>query len=671
MLSNFNFEVYVNVTEAIEDLAVQDIDILCADDQIRRCYLIIASIMTDYSEQVLITEIKKNHHCSMCLVSFNKREDLIRTWKSRTHEYICQMIETQRKDSDLVKDSMIIYDLKNFVWHHYLVNVHIILTVDILHQLLKRIVMRLIIWIQNLIKDHVISAAIKRTKKEVARSKKSLKQSVADVKLNYRFHQILSFVSLKLFKDFSKMKQWSDNEQKTIVQQLMTIITFLLIKRVSAALHCAWAIFDFVTLAQYTFHDSDTLRYMQHALYCINKLKAIFRKYWLSDASNTDMKEINDWCFNILKLHAMMHYTECIWMYESAQNFDTCYKEATHKFLLKNSFIWINKNDEFKTQLLQNNILHHNMTAMLEVITMLSTNSIVVLDHQLEMQITQSCRNKLNLNDYLRFFHENTFSHFDTWELNTKYCRSVNSMTQDIHLDVSDFIDVLTMFVQESRKKWNDVSDFIENWRRREINSSWVKDMFILIHSSLICWIHNEKNDQNLEQLIKKTVRCSLNWRFTDQTRNDYIWISDEATRSWESYHDDQKTLHMMIDYFQLIISIYDHKQLNDKSKCRVYIDALIALHRLKNNEKVNKIHEMFEVKSVSITMTKQSRELHNHCFFEMHDILRSAHIILIEREKHYYVNNFVDWNQYNTIYNSEFMTKDIRIADKFAKQIL
>jgi len=79
MLSNFNFEVYVNVTEAIEDLAVQDIDILCADDQIRRCYLIIASIMTDYSEQVLITEIKKNHHCSMCLVLFNKREDLIRT----------------------------------------------------------------------------------------------------------------------------------------------------------------------------------------------------------------------------------------------------------------------------------------------------------------------------------------------------------------------------------------------------------------------------------------------------------------------------------------------------------------------------------------------------------------------------------------------------------------
>lgn len=166
----------------------------------------------------MITKIKKNHYCSICLVSLDERENSIRTWKSQTHEYICQMIETQRKDSDLVKDSMIIHDLKNFVWHHHLVNVHTILIVDILHQLLKKIIMRLIIWIQNLIKDHVISAAIKWTKKEVARLKKSLKQSVADIKLNYHFHQISSFVSLKLFKDFSKMKQWSDNKQKTIVR---------------------------------------------------------------------------------------------------------------------------------------------------------------------------------------------------------------------------------------------------------------------------------------------------------------------------------------------------------------------------------------------------------------------------------------------------------------------
>jgi len=92
----------------------------------------------------------------------------------------------------------------------------------------------------------------------------------------------------------------------------MMIITFLLIKRVSAALHCARAIFNFVTLAQYTFHDSDTLWYMQHTLYHIDKLKAIFQKYWLNDASNANMKEINDQCFNISKLHAMTHYIECI-----------------------------------------------------------------------------------------------------------------------------------------------------------------------------------------------------------------------------------------------------------------------------------------------------------------------------------------------------------------------
>lgn len=291
----------------------------------------------------------------------------------------------------------------------------------------------------------------------------------------------------------------------------MTVITPLLIKHVPAALHCARAIFDFVTLAQYTSHDSDTLRYMQQALYRIDRLKAVFRKYRLSGALNADTKELNDRCFNIPKLHAMTHYTECIRKYGSAQNFDTCYGEAAHKVLLKDPFTRTNKNAGFETQLLRNNIIHHNMTAMLEVITMQSSHLSAVADHQLEMQITQPCRDKLNMNDYLRFRQESTSSHFGTRGLDTKYCRPAASVARVLNLDISDLIDALAVFVRESRKKWDGASGSIEDWRRREIDPSWAEDVFISVHPSLTCWVHDGKNGQNLGQLVKETVRCSLN----------------------------------------------------------------------------------------------------------------------------------------------------------------
>jgi hypothetical protein len=34
-----------------------------------------------------------------------------------------------------------------------------------------------------------------------------------------------------------------------------------------------------------------------------------------------------------------------------------------------------------------------------------------------------------------------------------------------------------------------------------------------------------------------------------------------------------------------------------------------------------------------------------------------------------YYINNYVDWDQYNTIFDPEFLVNGIREADQIAKQ--
>ena len=56
--------------------------------------------------------------------------------------------------------------------------------------------------------------------------------------------------------------------------------------------------------------------------------------------------------------------------------------------------------------------------------------------------------------------------------------------------------------------------------------------------------------------------------------------------------------------------------------------------------------------------------------FFTMSNILWSVHIIsasLGTRQRSetvmYYLNNFVDWDSYNTIYEEDFLNKDTKIA--------
>ena len=91
--------------------------------------------------------------------------------------------------------------------------------------------------------------------------------------------------------------------------QLVSAITFLLIKKQNTTIHCARAIINFVMLAQYVFHDENILSYMKHALYQINSLKTIFIKYRSQNTTHDENNENNEneIRFNISKLHVFTH----------------------------------------------------------------------------------------------------------------------------------------------------------------------------------------------------------------------------------------------------------------------------------------------------------------------------------------------------------------------------
>ena len=66
-------------TNVVLDIALlktykEGIEIRCADGFKRRCYPVLAGLMVDYEEQVLITGVKANIQCSICHVPPKERE---------------------------------------------------------------------------------------------------------------------------------------------------------------------------------------------------------------------------------------------------------------------------------------------------------------------------------------------------------------------------------------------------------------------------------------------------------------------------------------------------------------------------------------------------------------------------------------------------------------------
>ena len=89
--------------------------------------------------------IKSNSHCSICQVPPNERKHLCQRWDMRTHKSTRAQIQRQQRRPKLAPvEEMDMHLVENFAWKHSHVNIHATMMIDILHQLLKGMVMRLV-----------------------------------------------------------------------------------------------------------------------------------------------------------------------------------------------------------------------------------------------------------------------------------------------------------------------------------------------------------------------------------------------------------------------------------------------------------------------------------------------------------------------------------------------
>ena len=198
-------------------------------------------------------------------------------------------------------------------------------------------------------------------------------------------------------------------------------------------------------------------------------------------------------------------------------------------------------------------------------------------------------------------------------------------------------------------------------------NIDWMIQCFVQMHESLKMWNKLRKNFKNMHYFIEKIFRCIFDWQKMSERRCDFVWIqkheSDNFMRNDEFYSWNEK----MMNRLNLILTIKDLRNFRNNFDSTKYIETLISLLRMRNKIQINSIHDMMKVEKWHQTIEINRRFLENRRFYVLSSLVRNAHVI--SRTKNIddidYINNMIDWNQFQKLYDRNYMNNDM----KFAKQ--
>ncbi len=130
-----------------------------------------------------------------------------------------------------------------------------------------------------------------------------------------------------------------------------------------------------------------------------------------------------------------------------------------------------------------------------------------------------------------------------------------------------------------------------------------------------------------------------------------------------------------LFNQLRLILFIINSLHQNNKNNELRHNDALIKLLKSCNEKTQHAMHEMIEIEHWFKDNVKNSCSLEASQFFHLHTILKSVHVISANdsrsesnKNKFFYINNFNDWDSYNSIYKKNFLHKETRIAEYYFK---
>ncbi len=406
-------------------------------------------------------------------------------------------------------------------------------------------------------------------------------------------------------------------------------------------------------MIQYWLHDDEFLHYMNNAMYRINVLKEVFKQFQ------------HDKNFNYLKFHVISHYMNFIWRYEDANDFDTSYMKIAHKFLIKDYYDLTNKWENFQMQILHHNTWRVNMLTMRDIILYDLIMFRSEIDERMKVMITKSSKS-LDLTQLEWDLSEMNSNRWQNWFSNSRFWRIAFEIAKTTHIE--NFLNRLSIFIRESRRKKSEIKSNKYQMNRKEIDFFWINDYSVSVHALIECWRCKDKNSIDFEKLTSKRIRCASAWQKQMLNwRRDYIYVQEYAENDQENSDIVEALNDRLMKQLQIIITVHDSLRQDDNEKSVQYSRALIKLLKLKNNEVLDALHDMIEVEQWLKNTVKKSWYLECRRFYNMSTILRSAHLISTESKKFFYVNNYIDWDTFNILYEESFLKKKAWKTNKLA----
>ncbi|KAJ7203429.1 hypothetical protein C8J57DRAFT_1101231 [Mycena rebaudengoi] len=303
------------ITKPLRDAGVIGLAMSSGDGIIRRAHPILACYIGDYPEQVLVTCVKTGW-CPTCGVDHGDLGDGNLKSPLRHLESILAALDRLDEGGTIFTQACNEAGIKPVVepfWQHLpYTNIYASMTSDVLHQLYQGIIKHLIEW---------------------------LKETCGEAELDARCRRLPPNHNIRLFmKGISHLNRVTGREHDQISRFLLGIIIDVRLPdghssiRLVQAVH---AILDFVYLAQYPLHTSETLDLLDDAKQRFHDNKSIFVDLGVRDN------------FNLPKLHSCDHYRFYIERFGTTDNYNTEYTERLHIDLAKDAYRATNMKDEF------------------------------------------------------------------------------------------------------------------------------------------------------------------------------------------------------------------------------------------------------------------------------------------------------------------------------------
>ena len=120
-----------------------------------------------------------------------------------------------------------------------------------------------------------------------------------------------------------------------------------------------------------------------------------------------------------------------------------------------------------------------------------------------------------------------------------------------------------------------------------------------------------------------------------------------------------------------MIVTVADPERFTAKGKPITYTGAFVELYKWRNRGQVHEIHEMVELDKWHASTAENPCNLGAHRIIEVSLVLRSAHVVPRDQDRMvFYVNNYIDWDQFNQLYDADWFNKGIWNADAVARKL-